>query len=200
MIRERINKRKGKIMKTLTFSMILLLMTALTACSSGDQEETTQQEQQAQQQESDIPYNFRLEMEMLLTHYLDLKNAVVDSDSPAAKEAAEELSASTREVMVGSLDARNHGLWVGISQILRTESEKLIASETEEEMRRYFENISTAIIRVTDSFDPSGGPYYLMECAEAETGDGQWISREEQIRNPYQTSADVNCGKIVEEL
>lgn len=189
-----------------TVSLPILLLISLfmvSACSSGDQEEATQQEQQepqAQQQESDIPYNFRLEMEMLLTNYLDLKNAVVDSDFQAAKEAAEELSASTREVMVGALDARNHGLWVGISQILRTESDKLIASETDEELRHYFENISTAMIRVTDSFDPSGGPYYLMECAEAGTGDGQWISREEQIRNPYQTSADVSCGEIVKEL
>lgn len=193
-----------KFTNTLSLLMMLLIsLVMVSACSSGNQEETTQQEQQepqVQQQESGIPYNFRMEMEMLLNHYIDLKNAVVDSDIPAAKESAEELSAFTREVVEDVLEVENQGLWLGIAQILRTESDKLIAAETNQEIRINFENISTAMIRVADSFDPAGGPYYLMECEEAETGDGQWISREEEIRNPYQTSADVNCGEVVEEF
>lgn len=193
-----------KIFNTVSRPVILFIsLIIFSACSSGDPEQNSQQEQQqpqTQQQESDVPYNFRLEMKMLLTHYLDLKNAVVTSDVRAAKQAAEDLSAFTREVMVDVLGGENRGLWMGIAQILRTESDKLIAAETDERVRQYFENISTAMIRLTDSFDPSGGPYYLMECAEAETGDGRWISREAQIRNPYQTSADVSCGDIVEEM
>ncbi|WP_340104635.1 DUF3347 domain-containing protein [Rhodohalobacter sp. 8-1] len=196
-------------MKALTFSAILLLMTALTACSgstdenqadTGEQNVSNQQQAQIQQQESQIPYNFRLEMETLLEHYFDLKNAVVTSEMPAAKEAAKELSAYTTEVMDEVLEAENQGLWLGIARIIRTESDKLISTDSLEDMRIYFEHISRTVIRIADSFDPAGDPYYLMECDEAAIGEGQWLSRDEEIRNPYQTSADVSCGEILEEF
>lgn len=193
-----------KIFNTVSCPVVLfMLLLIFSTCSSGDPEENSQQEQlqpQTQQQETDIPYNFRLEMETLLTRYLDLKNAMVTSNTTEAKQAAEKLSRFTHEVMADVLGSENRGLWMGIAQILRTESDKLTAAESSEEMLLYFENISTSVIRVADSFDPSGGPYYLMECAEAGIGDGRWISREKQIRNPYQTSADRSCGEILEEL
>jgi hypothetical protein len=39
-----------------------------------------------------------------------------------------------------------------------------------------------------------------MECGVAATGENQWLSREEEVRNPYQTSADASCGEIVEQF
>jgi hypothetical protein len=98
------------------------------------------------------------------------------------------------------LSAEDQGLWTGITRILRTESEKLNATESEIELRIYFEHISRSVIRIADSFDPAGGPYYLMECGVAATGENQWLSREEEVRNPYQTSADASCGEIVEQF
>jgi hypothetical protein len=194
-------------MKALTFFTMLLLMTILTACSGGSDENqananeqnmSNQQQAQIQQQESAIPYNFRLEMERLLDHYFELKDMVTDSDTEAASIAAGELSAFTSSVMVEVLGAENQGLWLGIARIIRTESDKLSSTDSPADMRIYFEHISRTMIRVADSFDPTGGPYYLMECEEAATGENQWLSRDEQIRNPYQTSADISCGEIIE--
>ena len=184
---------------------ILFLFFGLTSCSPGDQgsdhsEETGAQtsQPQIQQQESSIPYNFRLEMGRLLEHYFELKEAVTESDMQAAATASGELSAFTSSVLDEVLGAENQGLWLGIARIIRTESDKLIDSESPGEMRIYFEHISRSMIRVADSFDPTGGPYYLMECEAAATGENQWLSRDEQIRNPYRTSADISCGEIVE--
>lgn len=196
-------------MKALTFSSILLLMAMLTACSgdsdenkadTGEQKMSNQQQAQFQQQESDIPYNFRMEMELLLEHYFELKEAVIESDLQAAATIAGELSAYTSGVIYDVLRAENQGLWLGIARIIRTESEKLIDTESPEEMRIYFEHISRSMIRIADSFDPTGGPYYVMECENAATGENKWLSRDKEIRNPYQTSADVNCGEVLEEL
>lgn len=185
------------------FGIAVLLM--ITACGgSGDDtsNQTTRDrsEHQIEQTESDIPYNFRLEMEMLLSHYFELKDAVVSNDSEQAKQNAEELASFTREVLDDMLGAENRGLWLGIARILRTESDKLVATDSVAEMRIYFEHISRSMIRIADSFDPVGGPYYLMECESAATGENQWLSNEQEVQNPYQTSADVNCGEIIEEM
>ena len=186
---------------------VFILFLTLSACGGENREMSDQQEQQQnqtqtqpqiEQQESDIPYNFRLEMETLLGTYFELKNSVVESDTPAAKDAAERLSGFTREVMDDVLSAEDQGLWTGITRILRTESEKLNATESEIELRIYFEHISGVMIRIAELFDPAGGPYYLMVCRDAATGDNQWLSREEEVGNPYQTSADAGCGEIVE--
>lgn len=196
-------------MRPLTFSAILLILTGLIACSgggdenqseTGEQNTSSQQQPQIQQQESAIPYNFRLEMERLLDHYFELKDAVTNSDIEAASTAAGELSAFTSSVMDEVLGAENQGLWLGIARIIRTESDKLNSTNSPADMRIYFEHISRTMIRVADSFDPSGGPYYLMECEEAATGENQWLSPNEEISNPYQTNAGEACGEILEEL
>jgi len=187
-------------MKALNLFAVMLFVILLSACSGDSRNETDQQQSQFQQQESDIPYNFRMEMELLLEHYFELKEAVTESDLQSAANIAGELSAYTSSVMEDVLRAENKGLWLGIARIIRTESEKLIDTESAEEMRIYFEHISRSMIRIADSFDPTGGPYYLMKCENAATGDNQWLSRDKEIRNPYQTSADVNCGEVMEEL
>lgn len=178
----------------------MLFVILLSACSGDNRNETDQQVASDQQQESDISYNFRLEMEQLLGHYFELKEAVTESDLQSAADIAGELSAYTSSVMEDVLKTENKGLWLGIARIIRTESEKLIDTESPEEMRIYFEHISRSMIRIADSFDPTGGPYYLMECESAATGENQWLSRDKEIRNPYRTSADVNCGEVLEEL
>ena len=196
-------------MKSLNISAILILLAFLTACggevdenrNQTDQQNTSAQQQpQIQQQESAIPYNFRLEMERLLEHYFELKNAVTESDIEAASTAAGELSAYTSSVMDEVLGAENQGLWLGIARIIRTEVDKLTGTDSPADMRIYFEHISRTMIRVADSFDPTGGPYYLMECEEAATGDNQWLSRDEEVVNPYQTNAGETCGEVVEQL
>lgn len=181
---------------------VLLIITACGGNGDDTSNQTTRDrsEHQIEQTESDIPYNFRLEMEMLLSHYFELKDAVVSNDSEQAKQNAEELASFTREVLDDMLGAENRGLWLGIARILRTESEKLVATDSAAEMRIYFEHISRSMIRIADSFDPVGGPYYLMECESAATGENQWLSNDQEVQNPYQTSADVNCGEIIEEM
>jgi Cu(I)/Ag(I) efflux system membrane fusion protein len=181
---------------------VLLIITACGGSGDDTSNQTTRDrsEHQIEQTESDIPYNFRLEMEMLLSHYFELKDAVVSNDSEQAKQNAEELASFTREVLDDMLGAENRGLWLGIARILRTESDKLVATDSVAEMRIYFEHISRSMIRIADSFDPVGGPYYLMECESAATGENQWLSNEQEVQNPYQTSADVNCGEIIEEM
>lgn len=209
MIRKQFEQKRGKMMRALTFSTILLLMTMISACSGGSDENqadtgeqamSNQQKTQTEEQESNVPYNFRIEMQQMYDHYFELKEAVTESDLQAARTAAGELSAFTSSVLDDMLESENQGLWLGISRIIRTETDKLIESDSPREMRIYFEHISRTMVRVADSFDPTGGPYYLMECEDATVGDNQWLSRDETIRNPYQTSADVTCGEIVDEF
>lgn len=182
---------------------ILLFVAAFAACGPTEQEQAQQEQRQMElqhQQTSSLPYNFRLEMDSVLTRYFDLKDALVESDSELSKEKAEELSGFTHEVMDDVLEAENQGLWLGIARVIQIESGNLIAEDDVDEQRIYFERISEAIIRMVEDFDPVGYTIYHQSCPMVRNGSADWLSREEEIRNPYHGSRMMNCGEIIKKL
>lgn len=188
--------------RLLIFTLFGLLL--FTSCEPTEQEQAQQEEReqqlQDQQSTSNLPYNFRLEMENHIDLYFELKDAITASDTDTARDLSEQLAEATYEAPEDLLEAEDQGFWIGIARIIRTESGNLAEQEDIDEQRIYFERISTAMIRMVDEFNPVQYTLFIMECDEAETGDNQWLSREEEIQNPYQTSADVSCGEVVEEL
>ncbi|MFO7847672.1 MAG: DUF3347 domain-containing protein [Balneolaceae bacterium] len=182
--------------------LVLFALVMFASCGPTEEEQAQQQqrEQQLQNQQttSSLPYNFRLEMENLLDHYFDLKDAITSADTDAARDYSEQLAEATFDAPQDLLEPEDQGFWVGVARIIRTESENLVEEDTIEEQRIYFERISTAMIRMVDEFNPVQYTLYLMECDEAGIGDNQWLSREEEVLNPYQTNAGSGCGEIEE--
>ena len=185
-----------------SLSLFGFMLIVLAACGPTEQEQEQQQQREQQlenqQSTSNLPYNFRLEMENLLDHYFDLKDAITAADTDAARDHSERLAEATFDAPEDLLEPEDQGFWVGVARIIRTESENLVEEDTVEEQQIYFERISTAMIRMVDEFNPVQYTLYLMECDEANVGDNQWLSREEKILNPYQTNAEEGCGEIEE--
>ena len=182
---------------------IILFLALFVACGPTEQEQAQQEQRQMelqQQQTSGLPYNFRMEMDSVLIRYFDLKDALVESDSELSKEKAEELSGFTGEVMDDVLEAENQGLWLGIARVIQTESGNLIAEDDIDEQRIYFERISEAMIRMVEDFNPVGYTVYHQSCPMVRNGSADWLSREEEIRNPYHGDRMMNCGEIIQEL
>lgn len=182
---------------------IIFIIAAFAACGPTEQEQAQQEQRQMelqQQQTSDLPYNFRLEMDSVLTRYFDLKDALVESDSGLSKEKAEELAGFTYEVKDDVLDAENQGLWLGIARVIQNESGNLVAEDDIDEQRLYFERISTAMIRMVEDFNPVRYTIYHQSCPMVRDGSADWLSREEEIRNPYHGDRMMNCGEIIQRI
>lgn len=184
--------------------IIILSLAVFTGCGpterEQDQQDQRQMELQEQHQESDVPYNFRLQMETLLDHYFELSDAMVDADPESAAENAQELSAWTYDVIDEVLNTEDQGLWLGIARILRSETENLAAEDSVNEQKVYFSRISRAVIRIADSFQPVNGSFYHMECDQISEYSADWLSREEESTNPYEPQSMGDCAEIVERL
>jgi len=190
-------------MKSVYSILGLFILTVAISCGPTEQEQAQQEQRQMQlqqQETSDLPYNFRMEMDSVLTRYFALKDALVESDSDLSKEKAEELSSLTRDVMDEVLEPENQGLWLGIAQIIRNETDNLIAENDIDEQRIHFESISTAMINMVESFNPVGYTIYHQSCPMVRNGSADWLSREEEIRNPYHGDRMMNCGEIIQQL
>jgi hypothetical protein len=139
-------------------------------------------------------------MDSLLTHYFELKDALVASDSVAGADHAKKLLHATSNARTTQLETENRGLWLGISEILEKETTRLIETGDIEEQRLYFEPISEAMIQVVESFQPVGYTMYHQSCPMVRGGSADWLSREEQIANPYHGDRMLRCGETIQRL
>lgn len=183
---------------------IITISIIFSACGPTEREQAQREQREAelleQQQESDIPYNFRLQMETLLDHYFELKNAVAEAEPETASEKATALSAWTYEVKDDLLRASDQGLWNGISRILRNEAQNLAGESSTEEQLIFFSRISNSVIQVADSFDPVNGTLYRMECDQISGYSAVWLSRKEEGTNPYAIQSSEDCADVVDQI
>ncbi len=185
------------------YSILFFLMIFLSSCQQPEQEQAQQKERQLQLQREaseDLPFNFKTDMDSLLTHYFELKDALVESDSASSIEHAEKLRNQTQSVRTGRIDTDNEGLWQGISEILERETENLTQTSDIEEQRLHFESISEAVIQVVESFHPVGYTVYHQSCPMVRGGSADWLSREEQISNPYHGDRMLRCGETIQRI
>jgi len=182
------------------YFILFFLMISLSSCQPPEEEQAQQRERQLQLQREavkDLPFNFKTDMDSLLTHYFELKDALVESDSAGSIEHAEQLGNLTGNVRTARIDTENEGLWLGISQILERETENLVSTSDIEEQRLHFEPISEAMIQVVESFHPVGYTIYHQSCPMVRGGSADWLSREEQIANPYHGDRMLRCGEVI---
>lgn len=188
----------------LYFILILFTAVILAACGPTEQEKEQQEQRQRdlqqQQQTSNLPYNFRLEMDSVLTRYFALKEAFIESDGKESVKKAGELSRFSRNVMDEVLEPKNRGLWLAIDRIIQKEAENLMSESDVDEQRVYFRRISNAMIRMVEEFNPVKYIVYHMSCPDFRGRSADWLSREEEIRNPYHGEENPDCGEIVQRL
>ncbi len=133
-------------------------------------------------------------MAALLPNYLRIKNALVNSDAvESAKRAKESLQLLKRETK----DALAQGMISHLERMLKALSEQ----SNLEDQRHEFIALSTHFIDWASQGLTADETLYVQFCPMANDNQGaQWLSTEEEIRNPYYGDAMLSCGSIVEVL
>jgi hypothetical protein len=122
--------------------------------------------------------------EKALEAYLQVKEALVMSDSKAAQAAAKDFH---REVS---------GMEGG--QKTLTKAAAKLAKQTDlEKQRKAFEVVSIMAWNAVKNSAPMNQSLYYQYCPMK---NAYWISDEETIRNPYYGSQMLDCGKVSEKI
>ena len=83
----------------------------------------------------------------------------------------------------------------------RDHTEKIESNKDIEEQRNQFDFLSQAIINSVKAFGTNDKSYYVQYCPMAKDNQGaDWLSTEEQIRNPYFGDKMMKCGTVKLEL
>lgn len=118
----------------------------------------------------------------LLNDYINVKNALVNSDSKVASEAAKKLYQSVKDE--GSFDQKEE---------LLQAAEKLSKAGNIEKQRAALNQVSVSLWKLVDSAKKLDQAVYYQYCPMKKA---YWLSKEKEIKNPYYGSSMLTCGKV----
>ena len=125
----------------------------------------------------------------VLSAYLQIKDALVKTDSKAASTAAKSLVA-----LVGE-DSDD------LSKKLKTNAKQIMESTDVAVQRKHFNDLSENMLALVKSSSNNDMPLYKQFCPMAFNNTGAfWLATEKEINNPYFGDMMLHCGMVKEEL
>ena len=125
----------------------------------------------------------------VLSVYLELKDALVKTDSKAASAAAKEL--------VAIVDGKDDEM----SKKLKTDASQILASNDVNVQRTHFNDLSVNVYAMVKNFSENEETVYKQFCPMAFNNTGAfWLASEKEINNPYFGNKMLHCGMVKEEL
>jgi hypothetical protein len=146
------------------------------------------------------PDTFRSSFITTLEAYFELKDALVQTDATLASDKATALLASMQQVDTNGLSAEAAMLWDVAGKDATAAVQSIVAEADVEVQREHFETLSNALIDMVKSFGPFNNVVYVQRCPMVRGGSADWLSKEEQIMNPYHGSRMLNCGSVIERI
>ena len=183
-------------------SMIVavMLFAFLASCNSGETEQNAEEvesPEMAEGMEMEGMEMMEEEAEVaavdtegepaILVEYIDIKNALVNDDFEQVKQAAVDLQSSLGES--------------GFSEELNSSLQSLIEAEDIEAQRLAFAPLSQQLYEVVQTEELTDKTLYWQYCPMALGGEGaNWLSYEEQVRNPFMGQRMPGCGSVAETI
>ncbi len=143
------------------------------------------------------PMAFKEQLAQLSNAYLLLKDALVATDSEQAittsKGVAEAIALVDMKLVVGEA----HLYWMKQLKAIQEHNEQIMNSSDVEEQRQQFDFLSQALIQTVKVFGLPNETLYVQHCPMANDNEGaDWLSNEQEIRNPYFGDKMMRCGLV----
>ncbi len=147
----------------------------------------------------DVPQAFRQQITAVAEAYFDVKNALVDSDGAAAKQAAAKAQSTLGQVEMRLLQGQAHDRWMALASQFAESLTAFEGAENLEKLREHFSSLSQHMLEITESFGLEKEKVYKDFCPMVFGDEGAyWLSETEEIRNPYFGEQMLGCGELTE--
>ena len=148
----------------------------------------------------ETPQEFKKQFSRAVDSYLDLKDALVASKPAEAEKSAGSLLNNLSKINMGLLKGKAHEVWMTYLEVLNTESKRIHESDNIDQQRKFFINLSRHMIFAAKTFGTSES-LFIQHCPMADNDRGaDWLSREQQIRNPYYGDMMLTCGEVIDKV
>lgn len=148
---------------------------------------------------------FNLSFDRLLSSYYTLKDALVESDTLKANQAAIEMIAYSDSLALKEIKGDSTGVIretaLSFAGTISGSSKALALEKNIEAKRREFEMITEALWNLSRVVRYDGEKIYYLFCPMAFDDKGAyWLSNKDEVRNPYFGNKMLTCGSIADSL
>ncbi len=141
---------------------------------------------------------FQEQLMVLSMEYIALKDLMVEGDGAKIRKSGLNVKAALEEMDMSLTKGDAHLHWMELLNPM-SESLLLITNTGNRDVQRLqFINLSKGLINAVQSFGTSfDSPLYVQYCPMANNNQGAtWISKEENIVNPYFGDVMLTCGNV----
>jgi len=133
---------------------------------------------------------FNQRVAAVVTTYLDMKNAFVDADTAAAKQAGQRLITQADSLKLDELKKDDSQILLAAQQEvsdIKANAQAMLQENALTEMREDFRMVSENLYPFLKTIGYEGEKLYWQNCPMAfgENKEGNWISSTAEILNPY---------------
>lgn len=140
------------------------------------------------------------QIKAVFDNYFAVKDALVKTDGATASTKSAELLKSINVVKMDQLETDVHMLWMEVLADLKEDAARIAETKDASRQRDYFMTLSKNIYSLMKASKYDETVYYQF-CPMANDGKGaNWLSKDNEIKNPYYGSQMMNCGKTVETI
>lgn len=146
----------------------------------------------------DVPQGNQLKA--VFDSYFAIKEALVKTDGSAASSKATSLISAINAVKMETLTPKEHTVWMKVLKSLKEDASHIADTKDAKQQRDYFDTLSKSIYELI-KVSKQDTPTYLQHCPMANDGKGgDWLSKENVVKNPYYGSMMLSCGKVTETI
>lgn len=182
--------------------MYIIAILFLFACKSNEKKTEINATEAPVVKVASYSEAFDASFENVLNRYYALRDALVDSDTAAASQAAAFLIQAADDLKLDelkSIDTNN--IIIPTAQTytggISSESTGLLGERNIEGKRKAFQMISGNLFDLTRTVRYSKEKVYLLHCPMAFNDTGaDWLSSSTEIKNPYFGSKMLTCGEV----
>ncbi len=140
------------------------------------------------------------QMTAIFDNYFALKDALVLTDASLASKKSTDLLIAIKAIKMEKLPMDVHMAWMKVFKELQVSAEQIAGSKDISSQRDQFIGLSKNMYALMKAAKYEQ-PVYYQFCPMANNGKGaNWLSKDNEVKNPYYGSKMLGCGKTVETI
>jgi Cu(I)/Ag(I) efflux system membrane fusion protein len=144
-----------------------------------------------------VSVEFQNQLKLVFNEYIKLKDALVKDDLKSVVAASKKLLDHISKVEMKLLKSDEiHKHWMSLEKEIKMATVSISKTSDLKEQRNHFKNLS---IYLTNAIEVFGihEKVFVSFCPMADDNKGAyWLSKEENVINPYFGNAMLTCGEI----
>jgi copper chaperone CopZ len=142
----------------------------------------------------------KMPLSEVFVQYFAVKDALIATDSKQTSASAKSLNSAIANVKMGELNNEEHMVWMEVLKNITADSKAIMDANDVKKQRDIFISLSTNFYKLAKVTNQTSLVYF-MHCPMANNGKGaDWLSKENEVKNPYYGSMMLGCGKVTETI